>query len=188
MTMDLDEAKQLLKETIDEAETKDDILRVFVEKIYQHGQMNKYEEDKLSRWRTYEGEITCEKCGMPTDEETPFCAYCGSDMRDSSWRDALKELRRRRGNEWEMAKWWLESHRDENGIVSKENLVIYDGFTSKVKELGKKIKEIEERIIPDHVCEECYWYSDVTVQTCEREHDPVMPFSPACNLFEVKGL
>ena len=35
--MDFDEAKQLLKESIDEAETQGDILRIWVEKIYQKG-------------------------------------------------------------------------------------------------------------------------------------------------------
>ncbi|MBO7733225.1 MAG: hypothetical protein J6S67_11745 [Methanobrevibacter sp.] len=33
------------------------------------------------KWRVYEGVITCEKCGKETDEKTPFCAWCGADMR-----------------------------------------------------------------------------------------------------------
>lgn len=32
-------------------------------------------------WRVYEGVITCEKCGEETEEKTPFCAWCGADMR-----------------------------------------------------------------------------------------------------------
>lgn len=33
------------------------------------------------KWRVYEGVITCEKCGEETEEMTPFCAWCGADMR-----------------------------------------------------------------------------------------------------------
>ena len=35
--MDFEETKKLLKEAIDESETQDDILRIWVEKIYQKG-------------------------------------------------------------------------------------------------------------------------------------------------------
>lgn len=35
--MNFDDAKKLLKEAIDEAETQGDILRIWIEKIYQQG-------------------------------------------------------------------------------------------------------------------------------------------------------
>lgn len=35
--MDFEEAKRLLKEAIDEAETQGDILRIWIEKVYQKG-------------------------------------------------------------------------------------------------------------------------------------------------------
>lgn len=34
------------------------------------------------KWRVYEGVITCEKCGKEAEEISPFCAWCGADMRD----------------------------------------------------------------------------------------------------------
>lgn len=39
--MDFEEAKRLLKEAIDEAETKGDILRIWIEKVYQKGKEDK---------------------------------------------------------------------------------------------------------------------------------------------------
>lgn len=42
--MDFDEAKQLLKEAIDESETSGDILRIWVEKIYQKGKQDCQED------------------------------------------------------------------------------------------------------------------------------------------------
>lgn len=38
-------------------------------------------ERPQGEWRVYEGVITCEKCGEETEEMTPFCAWCGADMR-----------------------------------------------------------------------------------------------------------
>lgn len=35
--MDFEQAKNLLKEAIDEAETQGDILRIWIEKVYQQG-------------------------------------------------------------------------------------------------------------------------------------------------------
>lgn len=35
--MDFEEAKELLKEAIDKAETQGDILRIWIEKVYQKG-------------------------------------------------------------------------------------------------------------------------------------------------------
>lgn len=37
---------------------------------------------KQGKWRVYEGTITCEECGTEVDEITPFCAWCGADMRE----------------------------------------------------------------------------------------------------------
>ncbi len=33
-------------------------------------------------------------------------------------------------------------------------------------------------------CKDCYWYSDVTVRTCEHEHEPANPDNEACEFFE----
>ena len=35
------------------------------------------------KWRTYEGQISCEGCCSEVDAMTPFCPWCGSDMRGS---------------------------------------------------------------------------------------------------------
>jgi len=35
-------------------------------------------------------------------------------------------------------------------------------------------------------CQECFWFSDITVQTCEHEHDPTTPDSTACDFFDPK--
>ena len=33
-------------------------------------------------------------------------------------------------------------------------------------------------------CKDCYWFSSVTVQMCEREHEPTTADEEACSLFE----
>lgn len=36
-------------------------------------------------------------------------------------------------------------------------------------------------------CEDCYWYSDVTVKCCERDgSEPCNPKANACDAFEAK--
>lgn len=35
-------------------------------------------------------------------------------------------------------------------------------------------------------CSDCYWYSDVTVQACDKEYEPTKPDNPACDQFEQK--
>lgn len=35
-------------------------------------------------------------------------------------------------------------------------------------------------------CRDCYYYSDVTVKTCELEHEPADPDLIACHRFEPK--
>ena len=42
--MDFEEAKNLLKEAIDEAETQGDILRIWIEKVYQQGKHDERQE------------------------------------------------------------------------------------------------------------------------------------------------
>ena len=37
-------------------------------------------------------------------------------------------------------------------------------------------------------CSDCYWFSDVTVQTCEKEHEPTKPCNSACDYFEQKDV
>lgn len=35
-------------------------------------------------------------------------------------------------------------------------------------------------------CKNCYYYSDVTVETCELEHEPTRYYKLACKRFEPK--
>lgn len=33
-------------------------------------------------------------------------------------------------------------------------------------------------------CKDCYWYSNITVDCCDREHEPAKAEDEACSLFE----
>ncbi|MBO7205354.1 MAG: hypothetical protein J6V08_02935 [Candidatus Methanomethylophilaceae archaeon] len=38
----------------------------------------------------------------------------------------------------------------------------------------------------NNLCGNCYWFSDVTVETCERDHFPVKRITQACQFFDPK--
>ena len=42
------------------------------------------------RWRIYEGQMSCENCKSEAEEATPFCPWCGADMRSA---EALEKRR-----------------------------------------------------------------------------------------------
>ena len=35
-------------------------------------------------------------------------------------------------------------------------------------------------------CKDCYWYSNITVECCDREDEPAKAENEACSLFEEK--
>lgn len=48
------------------------------------------------------------------------------------------------------------------------------------------MSEFDCGYVDDKDCSQCYWYSDATVQTCDRDHEPTKPWYPACDLFDPK--
>ena len=64
----------------------------------------------------------------------------------------ILKLREERANTWEMAKAFLESHRDKDGMVSAEDSAVYDRMEEKVVALGKEIERLErQRNIDDEM-------------------------------------
>ena len=64
----------------------------------------------------------------------------------------ILKLREERANTWEMAKAFLESHRDKDGMVSGEDSAVYDRMEEKVVALGKEIERLErQRNIDDEL-------------------------------------
>ena len=64
----------------------------------------------------------------------------------------ILKLRAERANTWEMAKAYLESHRDKDGMVSAEDSAVYDRMEEKVVALGKEIERLErQRNIDDEL-------------------------------------
>ena len=64
----------------------------------------------------------------------------------------ILKLREERANTWEMAKAFLESHRDKDGMVSAEDSAVYDRMEEKVGALGKEIERRErQRNIDDEM-------------------------------------
>ena len=57
----------------------------------------------------------------------------------------ILKLREERANTWEMAKAFLESHRDKDGMVSAEDSAVYDRMEEKVVALGKEIERLERQ-------------------------------------------
>ena len=57
----------------------------------------------------------------------------------------ILKLREERANTWEMAKAFLESHRDKDGMVSAEDSAVYDRIEEKVVALGKEIERLERQ-------------------------------------------
>ena len=64
----------------------------------------------------------------------------------------ILKLREERANTWEMAKAFLESHRDKDGMVSAEDSAVCDRMEEKVVALGKEIERLErQRNIDDEM-------------------------------------
>ena len=57
----------------------------------------------------------------------------------------ILKLREERANTWEMAKAFLESHRDKDGMVSAEDSAVYDRMEEKVVALGQEIDRLERQ-------------------------------------------
>ncbi len=55
----------------------------------------------------------------------------------------IQELRNKRNSLWEQAKKFLAEHRDENGLVSADDLEYYDNMTAEVKALGDEIQQLK---------------------------------------------
>ena len=54
------------------------------------------------------------------------------------------DMRRKRGEIWDKAKAFLESHKDESGLLSTEDTAVYERMEQEVVDLGRAI-EREER-------------------------------------------
>ena len=60
----------------------------------------------------------------------------------------ILELREKRAKAWEAAKNFLDSHRNENGMLSLEDTKTYEEMEAKIVNLGKEI-ERQERMDKD---------------------------------------
>ena len=58
----------------------------------------------------------------------------------------IMELRNKRASLWEQTKSFLETHRDENGMVDAASVEQYDKMTANVKALGDEIKRLEDQM------------------------------------------
>ena len=57
----------------------------------------------------------------------------------------INELREKRNTVWEKAKAFLESHRNESGVLSAEDTVTYEAMEKEVVDLGNAIKQLERQ-------------------------------------------
>lgn len=55
----------------------------------------------------------------------------------------INELRENRAKAWETAKAFLDSHRDESGMLSAEDVAEYEKLEAKIMDLGKEIERTE---------------------------------------------
>ena len=55
----------------------------------------------------------------------------------------INELRENRAKAWETAKAFLDSHRDETGMLSAEDVAEYEKLEAKIMDLGKEIERTE---------------------------------------------
>lgn len=55
----------------------------------------------------------------------------------------IQELRAKRANVWETAKAFLDSHRQENGLVAAEDVAAYERMEKEIVDLGKEIDRLE---------------------------------------------
>ena len=61
----------------------------------------------------------------------------------------LMDLRTKRASLWEQTKNFLETHRDENGMVEASAVEQYEKMTANVKALGDEIKRLEAQMAMD---------------------------------------
>ena len=57
----------------------------------------------------------------------------------------ISELREKRAKAWEAAKNFLESHRNDNGILSAEDDATYTRMEKEITDLGKEIARLERQ-------------------------------------------
>ena len=57
----------------------------------------------------------------------------------------INELREKRNTIWEKAKAFLESHRNESGVLSAEDTATYEAMEKEVVDLGTAIKQLERQ-------------------------------------------
>lgn len=56
---------------------------------------------------------------------------------------SIQELRNKRANAWEAAKAFLDTHRQENGMIAPEDVVTYNRMEADIVNLGKEIERLE---------------------------------------------
>ena len=80
--MELEEAKKLFKESIDEAKTPIDLISILLEKFYEKGAMNEKEEPmKPNRYYFNKYLFKCGRCRKVLDiVEHDYCPQCGRRM------------------------------------------------------------------------------------------------------------
>lgn len=61
----------------------------------------------------------------------------------------ILELREKRAKAWDAAKSFLDSKRDEGGLLSAENSVVYDRMEADVVALGKEVERLERQAVID---------------------------------------
>ena len=57
----------------------------------------------------------------------------------------IHELRETRARAWEQAKAFLDSHREEDGLISAENVAKFEAMEAELMNLGKQIRILEQR-------------------------------------------
>ncbi len=59
---------------------------------------------------------------------------------------SIMDLRNKRAALWQETKSFLETHRNENGMVDAASVAQYDRMTADVKALGDEIKRLEDQM------------------------------------------
>ena len=62
---------------------------------------------------------------------------------------SVNELRENRAKAWEKAKNFLDSHRDENGMLSAEDVTTYEKMEAQIIGMGEEIKRTERSFALD---------------------------------------
>ena len=100
----------------------------------------------------------------------------------------VNELRAMRAKAWESAKNFLDSHRNENGMLSLEDTKTYEEMEAKIVNLGKEIERqekmdaMEREII--RICETKPYSKDACLAKA-REFDKNDKFREYIELYEV---